>query len=182
MKKPRARGQMITEQPLTFKVTRLIKNYIMIGNNFRHFTGWLLLILLISNCSNKEQGNFSTSYFEIKIDDKGFITSMKNNTLSPHREFSPADKPSPLMCLYDGEKQVYYKPIKAIFNEAENAITLDFSNGSALKVYNGVLTTPISPTFLVKSSALQETAANWSITPLECLPWMTTHWEALQKP
>ena len=134
MKKPRARGQMITEQPLTFKVTRLIKNYIMIGNNFRHFTGWLLLIFLISNCSNKEKGNFSTSYFEIKIDDKGFITSMKNNTLSPHREFSPADKPSPLMCLYDGEKQVYYKPIKAIFNEAENAITLDFSNGSVAQI------------------------------------------------
>ncbi|WP_339922667.1 hypothetical protein [uncultured Cyclobacterium sp.] len=100
----------------------------------RHFSGWLLLILLISSCSNKEEGNYSTLYFKIKIDNKGFITSMKNRKVSPNREFSPADKPSPLLSLYEGENQTYYEPIKATFNEAAETIKLDFSNGSVAKI------------------------------------------------
>jgi len=38
---------------------------------------------------------------------------MKNKTVKPDREFSPSDKPSPLMSLYDGDKKVYYEPTRA---------------------------------------------------------------------
>lgn len=111
----------------------------MIGNTrrnttIRHYIGWLFFILLASNCTNKEQGTFSTSYFKIKIDNKGFITSMKHPKLSHNREFSPADKPSPLMCLYDSQSERYFEPIKATFNQENDAITLDFPNGSVAKI------------------------------------------------
>lgn len=73
---------------------------------------------------------FSTNYFKIKIDEKGFIYSMQNITVSPNREFSPADKPSPLMSLYNSDKDKYYKPEKAHFNETNNTVNLSFENGS----------------------------------------------------
>lgn len=59
---------------------------------------------------------------------------MKNTTVSPNREFSPADKPSPLMSLYDSEKKVYYTPRSAFFNETTNCFTLEYPNGSVAEV------------------------------------------------
>ena len=63
------------------------------------------------------QQEFSTRYFKIQIDHKGWITSMKNATVSPQREFSPVDKPSPLMSIYDSEKQRYYQPTKGTYHK-----------------------------------------------------------------
>ncbi len=80
------------------------------------------------------QWNFSTNYFRIHVDQKGYITSMKNTTVSPLREFCPADKPSPLMSLYDGNKKVHYFPVKADYRTSENMFTLSFSNGSVAKI------------------------------------------------
>ncbi|MFD1162424.1 MULTISPECIES: hypothetical protein [Hwangdonia] len=59
---------------------------------------------------------------------------MKNTTKEPYREFSPLDKPSPLMQLYDGKKKIYYKPIKAKFNSIEQSITLSYTNGSVAQI------------------------------------------------
>ncbi|MEZ5038524.1 MAG: hypothetical protein R2828_01470 [Saprospiraceae bacterium] len=59
---------------------------------------------------------------------------MKNAMVSPNREFSPPDKPSPVMCLYDGAKKIYYEPIKANFDKETNLLTLDFSNGSVAQI------------------------------------------------
>lgn len=59
---------------------------------------FLLFSLFILGRSSAQTA-FSTDYFAIKINNKGFITSMKNITVKPNREFSPADKPSPLMSL-----------------------------------------------------------------------------------
>ncbi|WP_316794311.1 hypothetical protein [Pedobacter frigoris] len=80
------------------------------------------------------QYNFSTDYFKIQISSKGFITSMKNTTVSPNREFSPTDKPSPLMSLYDGKKKTYYLPTKASYDKAGKLITLNYPNGSLAKI------------------------------------------------
>ena len=77
---------------------------------------------------------FSTSYFRIKINEKGFINSMQNITVFPHREFSPKDKPSPLMSLYNTDECKYYKPEKATFNEANNTIDLTYGNGSVASI------------------------------------------------
>lgn len=80
------------------------------------------------------QRAFSTRYFTIQIDNKGWITSMKNTTVSPAREFSPADKPSPLLSLYDSKTQRYYQPTKGTYTKAKQAFTLQYANGSEASV------------------------------------------------
>jgi hypothetical protein len=94
----------------------------------------LLITSLFCSCSNKGQLSLSTTYFNIQIDNKGFITSMKNTMVSPNREFSPHDKPSPLLSLYDGEKKIYYEPIKAKFDKEKSILSLDYPNGSIAQV------------------------------------------------
>ena len=89
--------------------------------------------LLLFGCTEK-RWDFSTDYFSVGVNDKGYITSMKNTTVSPAREFSPADKPSPLMSLYDSEKRVFYTPQSAVFNDATHCFTLEYPNGSVAEV------------------------------------------------
>ena len=95
---------------------------------------FLAITILFCNCSNEGPVDLSTDYFSIQIDKKGFITSMKNIVVSPNREFSPPDKPSALLCLYDGDNQRYYEPVKADFDKENNELTLDFPNGSMAKI------------------------------------------------
>jgi hypothetical protein len=78
--------------------------------------------------------NFETKYFKIKINNKGFITSMQNVSVKPFREFSPTDKPSPLMCLYNYRKAQYYFPEKATYSASRKQFTLGYSNGSVATV------------------------------------------------
>ena len=80
------------------------------------------------------QWDYNTAYFKIHINKKGWITSMKNTTVRPNREFSPFDKPSPLLCLYDSKKKVYYQPIKATYNKGDRRLALQYPNGSVAKV------------------------------------------------
>ena len=89
--------------------------------------------IICANCH--AQQDFSTAYFKIHIDNKGWITSMKNVTDKTNlREFSPADKPSPLLSLYDSKNQQYIQPEKAIYNKAKQSFTLQYSNGSVATV------------------------------------------------
>lgn len=92
------------------------------------------VLLLIISCTSNKQYDFSTNYFSIRMDKKGYITSMKNITVSPNREFSPADKPSPLLSLYNGTENVYYEPQSAGYNKPDKAITLNYQNGSVAQV------------------------------------------------
>lgn len=80
------------------------------------------------------QYNFSTDYFKIQISNKGWITSMKNITVKPNREFSPTDKPSPVMSLYDSKKNVYYQPTNATYTKASQTMVLKYPNGSVAKI------------------------------------------------
>jgi hypothetical protein len=80
------------------------------------------------------QINLSTGYFKIRIDKKGFITSMKNITKIPNQEFSPTDQPSPLLCLYNNNQKLYYEPQKATYLSSTNTLTLNYANGSVAKV------------------------------------------------
>lgn len=94
----------------------------------------LILTVFLYNCSRAGNSNFSTEYFKIQINTNGFITSMQNITKEPNREFSPLDKPSPLMQLYDGKKKIYYKPINAKFNQVDQTIALSYPNGSVAQI------------------------------------------------
>ena len=73
----------------------------------------IFLSLFIFSCKSNDRYDFSTDYLKISVDRKGYITSMKNTTVNPNREFSPSDKPSSLMSQYDGDKKVYYEPTRA---------------------------------------------------------------------
>lgn len=93
-----------------------------------------LLFLSITISASYGQSDLSTGYFKIQINSKGFITSMKNITVKPFREFSLKDEPSPLMCLYSSSKKKYYEPEKATFENNNTIIALRYANGSVAKV------------------------------------------------
>lgn len=88
----------------------------------------------LCGCMGGDSWNFDTDYFCIGINGKGYITSMRNTTVVPNREFSPVDKPSPLLSLYDSGKKVYYLPQDASFDETNGCFTLEYPNGSVAKV------------------------------------------------
>jgi hypothetical protein len=89
---------------------------------------------IITSCTGYTQWDFRTDYFKIHVNNRGFITSMKNITARTNREFSPADRPSPLMLLYDGTKKVYYEPVKASYKAVEKLLTLTYANGSVARI------------------------------------------------
>jgi hypothetical protein len=80
------------------------------------------------------QLDLSTKYFKVHIDEKGFITSMKNVVAKPYREFSAAGKKSPLLCLYNSKKDKYYLPLSTRYNSAKRELLLTYANGSKAKV------------------------------------------------
>ncbi|WP_205686964.1 hypothetical protein [Chitinophaga rhizosphaerae] len=82
----------------------------------------------------RAQHDFQTDYFRIHINNKGWITSMKNITVQPNREFSPKDKPSPLLSLYDSKKKQYYQPVKASYAKGNNTLALQYPNGSVATI------------------------------------------------
>ena len=95
---------------------------------------FLFILGLFAACSTKGPWDFETRYFGININDEGYITSMRNITVTPHREFSPEDKPSPLMSLYNSKDGVYYYPQTAKYNPANKTFTLRYPNGSVARV------------------------------------------------
>ena len=105
--------------------------------NIRTTIGYVLFTaFFFSACSHQENRSwtFKTKYFSIDVNQRGYIHSMKNITKKPYWEFSPADKPSPLMSLYDNEKKEYYYPEKAHFDRRKRLMTLSYPNGSVAKV------------------------------------------------
>jgi hypothetical protein len=100
----------------------------------RFFRLFILSFFILFVSINIRSQDFSTDYFKIHINDKGWITSMKNITTRPNREFSPSEKPSPLLCLYDSKKKQYFEPLKATYNKTKRTFVLKYSNGSTATV------------------------------------------------
>ncbi|MBN2814384.1 MAG: hypothetical protein JXQ80_09920 [Bacteroidales bacterium] len=92
-----------------------------------------VLIFFTARTSNA-QWEFSTNYFKISVNNRGFVTSMKNIKVKPYREFSPQDKPSPLMSLYNYEAGKYFYPEKAAYSKSEKLLTLNYGNGSVASI------------------------------------------------
>ncbi len=80
----------------------------MENNNKLKFTSlkitllFIISILCVSNLF--AQWNFATDYLKMGVNKTGYITSMKSMFKAAQPEFSPVDKPSPLMCLYNSNK------------------------------------------------------------------------------
>ena len=98
---------------------------------------WALLgVMLVwaCSCGFDRTWRFQTDYFQIEVDRQGYIVHMRNITVHPHREFSPADRPSPLVSLYDSQKRCYYEPQRAQFDPDQQRFTLSYPNGSVAQV------------------------------------------------
>lgn len=74
---------------------------------------------------------FTTDYFGVEVNSQGYITGMYDLT-KENRNFSPADKPSPLLALYDENLRRYYYPVKA--NYSAGKFRLEYENGSVATV------------------------------------------------
>lgn len=94
----------------------------------------IAFILFLTGCASKKSWHYQTDYFSIDVNKQGYIHSMKNRTVKPYREFSPADKPSPLLSLYDSRKKVYYYPQQARYDKRSKCIALAYENGSMANV------------------------------------------------
>lgn len=92
------------------------------------------MLLSFFSCVTENSWKFNTNYLGIEINNKGYITSMKNRTISPSREFCSSDSLSPLLSLYDSKNKVYYYPEKASFDESSNKMTLRYPNGSTAHI------------------------------------------------
>jgi len=91
---------------------------------------FILQIALAITSSLFAQSDFSTGYFRMHVDGRGWITSMKNITVVPAREFSPSDKPSPLLGVYSSVGGRYYFPKHASYNAGTRKMLLRYANGA----------------------------------------------------
>jgi len=94
----------------------------------------LLIFLVLGNFTAYSQWDFTTKYFKIRIDNKGYVTSMKNIIVKPMSEFSPSHKPSPLLCLYNFKTEKYFTPEKASYSASKKQFILSYSNGSVATI------------------------------------------------
>ncbi|MGN1265638.1 MAG: hypothetical protein ACI4UL_07455, partial [Muribaculaceae bacterium] len=62
------------------------------------------------------------------------ITSMKNIAVIDGADFAVADKPSPIMSLYNSEAKEYYYPVSASYSWLGGKLSVEFSNGSVAKI------------------------------------------------
>lgn len=95
---------------------------------------FFILAFFVTACSSDKNFEFKTNYLGIKINDKGYITSLKNITGTSHREFISLDKPSPLLSLYDNNDKTYFYPQKASYDKAQQTLTLNYPNGSIAQI------------------------------------------------
>ena len=95
---------------------------------------WTLAVLLLSACTAKDNWSFKTDYLKIAINDKGYITSMKNIADGSRREFAVAEKPSAVMTLYNTKDKEYYYPVQARFDPRSKLLTVAYTNGSVAKI------------------------------------------------
>ncbi|TCS85032.1 hypothetical protein EDD80_11515 [Anseongella ginsenosidimutans] len=94
----------------------------------------MAVLIAAMSCTTSAQTSFRTAYMDITINNKGRITSIKNITSQPFREFSPADKPSSLLCLFDSRRDTLWEPQSAAYNASKSALTLSYANNSVAEV------------------------------------------------
>ena len=104
----------------------------MKSEQFRKAGLILATVLLMSG--SYAQYHFSTDYFKIEINSKGCITGMKSISGKQSREFARHGKASPLLCLYNNDKKLYYNPVSASYDAGKKTFTIRFTNGSVAEI------------------------------------------------
>jgi hypothetical protein len=103
----------------------------------RRLAAFALLILVVDFAI--AQTTLTTAYLSLTLDNRGYITSMKNTSVTPNREFSPTDEPSPLLSLFNFEKKIYYYPQAAAYNATTHSVVLTYTNGCVATVTVNVI-------------------------------------------
>lgn len=94
-----------------------------------------IVLLLMATCFRAlAQVDLTTRFCSIHIDDRGWITRIRNTTVHPAREIGASDKSSPLLSLYNTITGVYYYPKRARWDLRRHTMTLDYSNGATARV------------------------------------------------
>jgi len=88
------------------------------------------MMLSYSSLSYGQAINLKTRYSSISIDNKGFITSIKD--IKTNKEYNPKGLSSALMSLSNHKD--YIHPVKASYNPNRNEISLSFSNGAVATI------------------------------------------------
>lgn len=97
----------------------------------RVFVVTCVLAMLLCGSAEARPRTFSTDYFRIEVDGHGYVVGMWNRA-DGGRNFSPADRPSPLLALYDETLKRYYYPQHAEYERGR--YRLEYSNGSVATV------------------------------------------------
>ncbi len=97
-------------------------------NVLRSSIKWLPVAFALLSSKAFCQANYQTKYFNIQLDNKGYVASIKNTTIQPNVEFAAKDHPSPIMALYNSTQDKYYYPIAAKYSQGK--IELQYANGS----------------------------------------------------
>jgi hypothetical protein len=87
----------------------------------------VIAVLLFQNGYSKEI-TLKTKYASISINEKGYITSVKD--LSGKKEFIAKGQSSPLLSVYVWDKKQTFEPRSALFNKTKNEFTFEYQNGT----------------------------------------------------
>ena len=104
------------------------------NNNYLLAAIGTMMLAACVGCSGGKTVDFKTDYFGIKVNGKGYVTSMRNITVSPEREFAVEGSPSPLLSLYDSENKTYIYPVSSKYDKGSQRFTLTFENGAVAVV------------------------------------------------
>lgn len=93
---------------------------------------FLSLVHHAARSSEAAPQTFETRYARIRIDEKGFITSLKDRKTG--KKYSPAGHPSPVMSLHENGQpnEKLLPPVAATFGE--DRIELKYPNGALATV------------------------------------------------
>ncbi|HEV2483610.1 MAG TPA: hypothetical protein VGS79_28285 [Puia sp.] len=99
-----------------------------------HLKKLFVLLFVAAGFHAGAQVDLTTRFCSIHIDDRGWITSIKNRTVRPAREIGVSGSPSPLLCLYNTATGVYYYPQKARWDLRHHLVTLKYSSGATAHI------------------------------------------------
>jgi len=93
-----------------------------------------LALFLAAVTSARADFTLETLHAAIRINERGFVTSLTDR--QSHKEYSPANHPSPLLSLHEHGKpnETLVAPVSAVFQPDPHQAVLQFANGSTATV------------------------------------------------
>ena len=94
----------------------------------------LALLLALFSCSReKEIITLTTKHLCVGVNSKGYVSNLKD--LNRNIDYKAKEILSPLMALYtEHGDSIEYLPEKAIYEETSGILTIDYPNGSVVRI------------------------------------------------